>query len=153
MSFRTPKKYLRKIDVEFTLPSLTEQCHMDECKVQNILKKYRETGRLEHTAKYEGTYMDFANAPDYTEAQIIIANAKSMFETVPASIRSQFDNNPMKYVEFMQDENKRDEIEAMGLSTSHLPPRDTNPTIPTPTPTKSPEAPSGSPEPTEAPST
>jgi len=100
--------------------SMTEQAHRDEVKIQNIIAKHQKTGLLNHVSKYEGTYSDMASATDFTEAQNIIAEAKSMFETVPSEIRAIFDNQPEKFLDFMQNQENIESIEEMGLDASHL---------------------------------
>ena len=102
-------------------PSLTEQAHLPSCDIRTIMGKYERTGVLEHTMQYKGTYGDFLNVPDFQEAQNHLAATRSMFESIPASIREMFDNDPAQFVEFMTDEQNRDQISELGLSTDHLP--------------------------------
>lgn len=125
-------------------PSMTEQCHHDEVKIQNIMNKARKTGIVNHVAKYQGTYSDMTNAPDFYTAQNIIAEAKSMFESVPSDIRADFNNDAGQYLAFMQDPKNRDAIEGYGLDASHLPVEAETQPCPTPTPTLTPQEPEGS---------
>ncbi|AXL14605.1 internal scaffolding protein [Microviridae sp.] len=112
----------RRVSLDFSnSESLTEQCHKDEVKIQNIMRKASREGIVRHVSKYQGQYMDMVSAPDFYEAQIQLANAQSMFETVPAQIRAEFDNDPGKYIDFMQNPENRENIEKMGLDASHLP--------------------------------
>lgn len=102
--------------------SLTEQAHKDDCSIQKILKKYQATGVLAHTNAHEGTYQNYIDTPGYQEAQLAIASAKSLFESLPSRIRADMGNSPQQFVEFMQNTLNRDKIQAYGLSTAHLPP-------------------------------
>lgn len=135
MTHITQPRYQRKItltcdpDTEMGR-SKTEQCHKDEVNIHHILRQYKKTGVIDHVNKHQGTYMDLADLPDYQEAQNIIQTAKSMFESVPAVIRADFDNDPAKYVDFMQKPENRAEIEAYGLDASHLPPQEETPLPP-----------------------
>jgi len=115
-------------------PSRTEQAHKDEVNIHHILKRFQKTGLVTHTNKHEGTYNDYVDAPDFQEAQQIIASANSLFESLPSSLRRKMDNDPQKFVDFMQNEDNRDEMAELGLSTAHLPD-----VVPTPTPTPTPE--------------
>lgn len=120
MAFQAPPHLRRthnKCDFEETL---TEQHHRDDCRIDSILKKYAQTGVITHVNRAKGTYGDFS-APDYQEAQNIIAAAKSLFEDVPAHIRLQFNNDPAEYIEFMQEPTNKQAIEELGLDASHLP--------------------------------
>ena len=137
MSIMTPERYRRKISIDFEgVVPITEQAHKDEVSIHNIMRRYKATGVLTHVNQYRGQYMDMAQAPEYQEAQNIIADAKSMFETVPADIRQDMHNDPMEFVEFMQNPGNREKIEDYGLDTSHLPPEVAEqPVVPTPAPT------------------
>lgn len=139
MSISTPQRYRRRVSVRFDEPmemrspnqpvpafqSLTEQCHKDECDIHVIMKKFKEQGVITHVNAHKGTYGDYANAPSYHEAQNIIAEAASLFESVPAHIRAAMDNDPQQFVDFMQNPRNRDEMKELGLDTSHLPPLET----------------------------
>lgn len=103
-------------------PGLTEQHHKKDCDIHHIMKRFEETGILNHVAQYEGQYANFLDAPNYQEAQNLIAEANSMFETVPAKIRAKFANDPGQYVSFMTDPANIAEIEALGLDAEHLKP-------------------------------
>ena len=100
---------------------VTEQSHRETVKIQNILKKYRATGDPSMLNVKEGTYGDYTQAPDFVEAQQIIAEAKSAFDAIPAQIRRQFDNDPAKYLAFMQDPKNKEAIAELGLDASYLP--------------------------------
>lgn len=112
----------RPVQVKNFDKGLTEQSHKDSCDIHNILKKYERTGIIEHTRKYEGQYMDFPDSIEFHDMMNRVAAAKSMFESIPASVRQKFHNDPGEFVDFMQDESNRDKIAEMGFSTEHLPP-------------------------------
>lgn len=121
-------------------PSMTEQHHRDDVKIQSILKKYAQTGVISHVKEYQGTYMNVPNGLDYQEAQNIIAEAASLFESVPAHIRQDFANDPAQFIDFMQNSENKEAIEAYGLDASHLPVQEET-QEPTPTPPKPSKAP------------
>ena len=125
----------RRVAMEFDpKKGLTEQHHKDRVNIHTIMRKYEKTGILEHVSQYKGEYMNLAGRPEFHEAMNIIAEAQQMFETVPAEIRKKFGNDPAEYVEFMQNPENRDKIEALGLDASHLP----KPPEPVPEPTPEP---------------
>lgn len=133
----TKPYYRRRVAIDFSgEQTLTEQHHLNQCSMKKIMERYQRSGIIDHLNQYQGTYADFSNTPEYQEAQNIIAAANSMFETVPAQIRDKFDNDPGKFVDFMQNNQNIDKIEEMGLSASHLTPiEQALDPIPTPTPT------------------
>ena len=101
--------------------TMTEQHHADVVKTQNIMKQFQTTGMATHLNNRPPIYEDLSEAPDFYEAQKIIANAKSMFEEVPAQIRREFNHDPGQYLEFIQNPENKDQMEEMGLDTSHFP--------------------------------
>lgn len=112
----------RRSSIDFTNETMmTQQSQKEESDIHNILKKHAATGLLSHVNKYKGEYADMSSAPEFQEAQNIIAEAKSVFETVPAKLRAKFHNNPDEFLDFMQNPANRDKIEDMGFDASHLP--------------------------------
>ena len=107
--------------VNFTEPSLTEQSHAETVNINHIMARYQRNRVLDHVNMHQGTYNDYANAPTYYEAQCVIANANSMFESVPPHIRADFQNDPAQFVDFMQNPENREAIEEYGFDASHLP--------------------------------
>lgn len=102
--------------------SMTEQSHKDECDIHIILRKFEKTGMITHVAAHAGTYGDYTDALGFQEAQNVIAEAASMFESVPAKIREQFENDAGKFLDFIQNDENREQMEEMGFDTSHLTP-------------------------------
>jgi phage internal scaffolding protein len=119
--------------------SMTEQCHLPECKIQNIMAKYEKTNMLNHVAAHQGSYMDVISAPDFVEAQRMLAEANSMFESIPSKIREDFGNDPALFLEFIQDPKNKEKMEEYGFDVSHLPSEGSLVSTPTPTPTSSEE--------------
>lgn len=107
--------------VHFTDPSLTEQAHAETVNINNVMARYQRNRMLDHVSQYSGSYSDFVDAPSYFEAQLAIASANSMFETIPSGIRADFNNDPAQFLTFIQDPANREAIEEYGFDTSHLP--------------------------------
>lgn len=125
-------------------PSLTQQHFKDECDINHIMRRYRETGFLtdplaQPTAK--PMFGDFSTAFDFHEAQNTIARANEAFAALPSSVRKRFANDPGAFLAFMEDERNIDEAVRLGLVEK--------PPVPQPTPT--PPAQQGSGEATATP--
>lgn len=120
MSFNTRETRRSRIDFKKD-KGLTEQSHKDSCDIRNIMRKYEKTGVLDHNAKHAGRYMDMPTPVDFKEAMDIIASANSMFESVPAEIRADFNNNPATFLAFMQNAENREKIKEYGFDVSHIP--------------------------------
>lgn len=101
--------------VFFDEPSLTHQSMSADCDINNIMKRYDKTGIIDHVAQYEGNYGDFVNGGDYLHALLEVQQAQEMFFSLPADIRSRFENEPSKFLDFVEDPSNRSEMARMGL--------------------------------------
>ena len=110
--------YGKKGPVRFTCtgPSLTKQSFTKECDINNILKKYQKTGAIEHVNKHEASY-GYASSNDFTASMEIVQRGQTMFEELPSSIRTKFENNPALFLDFVQDEKNIKEMQELGLAT------------------------------------
>ena len=113
MSLRIKNR--RRVMKETGEKSLTKQEFVAQCDVNNIMKKYQETGLLEHVNRYQGSYGEFADAPDYHTALNKMHEADEMFMTIPADIREMFRNDPGAFLEFVMNEDNEDEMRELGL--------------------------------------
>jgi phage internal scaffolding protein len=112
--FRTA--YGQKLRVAIaTGDGLTEQNHKDETDINNIVRKYNKTGLIDHLNQFEKQYGDMTGF-DYQDAMNTIAAANTMFEGLPSSIRNKFDNDPAKFINFVDDEANADKLIEMGLA-------------------------------------
>jgi phage internal scaffolding protein len=93
---------------------LTEQSHKKETDMNYILREYTRTGLVRHAKNNEGKYDDIA-VQDFQEAMITVANAKTMFEELPAAIRKRFNQNPAEFLGFVQNPANLNEMQKMGI--------------------------------------
>ena len=80
----------------------TKQSFKDETDVNKIIAKHARMGTLSHLEQWGGNYGDWTGF-DFQEAQNQIARANSMFEELPSSVRAQFSNDPVKFLEYVND--------------------------------------------------
>lgn len=92
----------------------TQQHHKEQCDVNKIVQKYDRTGLIQHVSRMEAKFGD-ATGIQYKEAMDLIINAQRGFDQLPSKIRKYFDNDPGKFVAFMEDERNRDEAIRLGL--------------------------------------
>lgn len=123
-------------------PSLAKQSMADECNVNVIMAQYQRTGLISHTNKFQGDYSDLVNEMDYHEAQNAIIAARDAFDTLSSSIRNRFENNPAKFLGFVDDPENAEELIEMGLRERPM----VLPDTPAPTEPEKPETPSSGPE-------
>ncbi len=97
-------------------PGRTKQSFAEESNINIIMKKYEKTGMLDHLNRFNGQYGNFIAAPDYHTSMNAIREAGEAFMSIPAGVRAKFDNDPARFLEFVQDEKNHDEMIEMGLA-------------------------------------
>ena len=98
-----------------TGPGLTEQGHKKECDINYILKDYQRTGLLKHVNENEGKYDD-VSVSDFQEAMLIVKESERLFSELPSQARKAFDQDPAKFLEFVQNPENADKMEELGLT-------------------------------------
>ncbi len=93
----------------------TKQSFKDECDINKILKKFEKTGAIHHYATNAGNYGD-TTQPQLHDALNIVANANTMFEELPATLRKKFNNDPGQFLEFVQNPKNLEEMRELGLA-------------------------------------
>lgn len=96
-------------------PSRTQKQFRDKVNVNSIMAKYRKTGLIDHVRQTPGVYTDLTRLPDYQTAMETVVRAQETFQTVPANIRLKFDNDPAKFIAFLDDDKNYDEAVKLGL--------------------------------------
>lgn len=111
------RNYVRypRVQLHTPEPTLTEQHHKEACDINNVLKRYRDTGVIEHRNQYEGFYADISGI-DFTESQNKIANAQSMFEELPAHMRRFFNDSPAFFLDYVQNPDNKPALYDLGLA-------------------------------------
>jgi len=94
--------------------SLAQQHYKDECDINNILRQFNVTGILPETP-LSPRYGDFTGISDYQTALNAVLAAEDEFMSLPANIRTRFDNDPNNLINFLADESNRAEAEKLGL--------------------------------------
>lgn len=124
MKFRMPypDKVERLPGDDFTPegPSLTKQSEAEACDINAIMARYVNTGVIEHLRENPGRFEDLPVSLEYQDALNMAKAAESAFALMPAEIRARFDNSPLKFLAFA-DENE-DFLEKLGI----VPPRESD---------------------------
>lgn len=108
----------------FTKPSKTQQSFKDECDLGKTIRKFARSadGRLSLAKAYgfaEGlVFDDHSSVPSLQSAYDIVSQANSSFEALPAILRKRFDNDPIRFVEFVNDPKNLDACRELGLCNS-----------------------------------
>ena len=95
-------------------PSLTQQQFLVEADINHIAEKFMRTGEIAQVPNMP-TSGDFQGIFDFQDAMNLIKQAKDEFMSLPARIRSRFENDPAQLISFLEDPNNRKEAEVLGL--------------------------------------
>lgn len=108
-----------KVVKRFLKPSLTKQEFKAECDINNILRRYKKTMKMDFLSQYQGyldgRFGDVSFATDYQSSLAMIDEARGVFEAMPATLRARFNNDPMQLVIFLGNTANRQEAEQLGL--------------------------------------
>jgi len=116
---RTPYNYdVDKVSDETGLvcsdPSLAQQNFKDESDINYIVRQFGLTGELPGQA-ISPQYGDFTGVLDYHSAVNAVLAAQDEFMDLPAQMRARFDNDPAKLIDFLGNQENRDEAIKLGL--------------------------------------
>lgn len=95
--------------------SRAKQSMSAECDINLIMDKYARDGLVAHLNTHQGSYGDLPGVVDYHDALNAVISAKEAFDTLPSKIRSRFDNEPAKFLAFVNDDANLDEMAELGL--------------------------------------
>lgn len=125
--FRTPDDGLANFYSDMTAhfstePSRTKQEFTAECDINVIMKRFIASGfdpsTLPLTSR-KAMYGDFTSLPEsYHAALNYVKSTESMFLELPADLRSRFDNDPQKFIDFVEDPANEAELVALGLAVA-----------------------------------
>lgn len=101
--------------------SLTKQAPASETDINQLLDRFSRTGVLPTGAPGAGMYGDFSQVTDYRQALQIVLEADAKFMELPAKLRSRFDNDPAKFLEFVENPANLKEMIKLGLAKERPP--------------------------------
>lgn len=87
----------------------TLQSAKDQCDINRILDRAKRSGTLSHLQTHGGVYADFTDF-DFTAAQNMLAQGRSIFEELPAELRKEFGNDPAQFFEYVNDPENADRL-------------------------------------------
>jgi phage internal scaffolding protein len=119
LHIRTPYNYDMLIashdsGLECKGKSLAKQSFKEECDINTIVRMFGVTGKVPVTA-IEPSYGDFSGVNDYHSAMNKIKEAEASFMALPAKLRQKFDHDPNALLNFLENEQNRDEAIQLGL--------------------------------------
>lgn len=113
--------------------------------VNEVAKRFMQTGFIDHLAAGQPVFADVSRIPDLHQTMCRVRQAEEAFMRLDPSIRRRFDNRMHKMVEFLADPENKDEAIRLGIKKKPegwIPPEDRNkPPKPVETQPKTPPAP------------
>lgn len=96
-------------------PSLAQQSAKDECDINCILQNMAR-GVHPDVSGRQPQYGDFTStANDYHDALNMVIAAKEAFDGLSADVRARFKNDPAELLDFVHNEENREEAISLGL--------------------------------------
>jgi hypothetical protein len=104
-------------------PPITKQSFKDECDINQIMKRYEMTGSIDPVLleQREAAFADFTGIEDFHTMQNRILSAEKMFATLPAPLRSRWNNQAAELVEWLANPDNIDEAAKLGIIPGESP--------------------------------
>lgn len=106
----------------------TQQQFRDDTDINTIIARFGIEAQVPADFKWPEPN-EFIDTFDFQSSMNIIRKAQEQFMSLPADVRSRFDNDPQKFMQFFNNPRNQEEAIEMGLAQR----------IPEPTPTPTPE--------------
>ncbi len=106
----------KRFSIETPGKSMTQQALANESDINKIMAKAIRTGQPPPSVhERQAQFGDFTQITSFHQAQTALVHAQNEFNTLPAKIRSYFDNDPEKLIKFLDDPDNLEEAVQMGL--------------------------------------
>ena len=109
----TPRERNR-VQKEFKKPSRTKQADRQTSDINYIMKRYGGISNIP-AGSVPLNYYDTVGAPTYEEALMIVSRGKDAFNSLTAVQRAHFDNDPVKFLQLMDDPSRKEEAISLGI--------------------------------------
>lgn len=98
------------------LPSLTRQEFADDADINVIMAQYEKTGVISHINSTPPAFLDLSDVPDLQTAITLIRDSETAFMTLPAKTRAEFDNDPVKFINYAENPENIERMREWGLA-------------------------------------
>ncbi len=94
---------------------ITEQSHKKEVDINQIVKKHG-VDLIQKTAALQQFVYDDNPTNDFQETMNMIIKAQDTFESMPSALRKKFDNDPAQFMDFVHNEENKEQMFDLGLA-------------------------------------
>jgi len=112
--FKTAYGNNPRVQTQIKSNSMTHQSFKDECDLNVILQNYKKNGILTHVNHQRGNYENLSQI-DYHAALCQLNEARESFDTLPAEIREDFNNDPGQFIEFVSNPENENKMREYGF--------------------------------------
>lgn len=105
----------RDSDLVCSDPSMAQQHAKDDADINVLLERFKVTGIMP-TGLTVPSFGDFTGVTDYQTAANAMLKAEQVFMEMPAAVRSTFENNPQKFLEFCADKENLPQLRKWGFA-------------------------------------
>lgn len=120
MEFITAYSKKNKYVVGNNSPSMTQQHFKSDCDINTIVRRMTR-GLYSPQQTIPGIYTDISETGDYRSALNTFQEASRDFGNLPSAVRRRFANNPVEFLDFLQDPANYPEALSLGLVTRREP--------------------------------
>lgn len=106
----SPKKRIISTSTE---PSLTDESFADECNISLMIERYKVSKIPPRTVNVSYGYSP--SPDDFQNAQYLMAEVKTNFESLPSKIREEFGYDVQKYLAYIGDRDNLKDCYERGL--------------------------------------
>lgn len=96
-------------------PSRAQQHFRDECDINVLVDRFQRTGMPPPPQAPDLAVFD--DVFDFQTAMDAVVSARESFQTLSATVRARFHNDPGEFLNFVHDADNRDEAIKLGLLT------------------------------------
>lgn len=109
---------MARVQLDNFKPSLTKQSFRDECNINKIIARYKQTNVISHQSVRKPIWGEDATlaAKSYEQAFDIVQQAQDAFASLPAKVRREFGNDPSAFCDFAVDPANLEQMRAWGLA-------------------------------------
>lgn len=112
--YRSAQSPRLRVALAFPPEGRTKQQFKDECDINRIMKRYQQTGVIDHVNRAQPRFGDLETV-DFQTAMNLVIDAEQRFLALPAEVRDRFGNDPARLLAFVGDEKNRAEAVKLGL--------------------------------------
>jgi hypothetical protein len=98
---------------------MAQQQFKEECDINTIMRRFGVTGVLPNGPV--GNYGDFTDIDDFTSAMNAVRQASEAFMDLPVALRRRFGHDPQEFINFIENDNNREEAQRLGLVPTPAP--------------------------------